>query len=413
MATGKFFSSYTQATFLFLKSRTLMLLLATEATLLFAFEMTSPFNAIYFVEVLGGQRQWVGLVESLFFAALTLFTIPLGLLVRHLSTRQALGGYYAVGLMSLLMRAVWQSPIGFIASRLVQGPAGAFNSFLPDAVIMGVVPGKDLGKALSGFQTVTSLFAIAAPIIGGVIALRFGYSSAFLVGAFLSAIALVLTRLFPQRALSEATERSPDDKKPVQSLISLASRPQIMWLLLFTFVRAVSLGALNAYLVLYFREALHFSPMAIGFYFAALDILTVSLAIPLGGLVDRYPQKYFLAADAITDLVFATASVIHPSPFLTVATALVSKVGSLPSSTALSVLMAKRTVDSDRSSILAVQSFARYAGYIVGPLTGGVIFAVGLSYVGLFGFFAVCALVLLGISQRPEFSLKLAVSITQ
>lgn len=138
--------------------------------------------------------------------------------------------------------------------------------------------------------------------------------------------------------------------------------------------------------------------MLIGTYYAVLVVTVVLLALPLGTLIDRYAKRYFLAADALTDLVLAATCIWYPTPQMIFAAAVISSIGTIPSAMARTVLLTQSTPRDDYTSVFALQSLARFSGHVAGPLTASLIFAAGLGYTGVFAFFVLSAVAMLFVS---------------
>jgi MFS family permease len=89
----------------------------------------------------------------------------------------------------------------FIAASIIVGFGGAFLSTTPSSIVGDVLEGKG-GQVIGLFQMSGDAGAMVAPIILGTIADHSGYRPAFLLTAFMMAIAFSVSIKLPETRAS-------------------------------------------------------------------------------------------------------------------------------------------------------------------------------------------------------------------
>ncbi|WP_158855516.1 MFS transporter [Halorhabdus sp. CUG00001] len=161
--------------------------------------LTAGFFALtgvaYFTDAFGVGPALAGVTLALFFFPFAALQYPMG----HLSDR--VGRFLPVVVGSLLygvtIVAVGVAPVFALAAALmvVVGVCGAAVAPATMALVTDLVPASERGSAMGGFNVFGSLGMLAGFLVGGVVADRYGFLTAFLAAGGLEiAIALLAAR---------------------------------------------------------------------------------------------------------------------------------------------------------------------------------------------------------------------------
>ncbi len=158
----------------------------------------------YIADDLSMNAVAIGWIVTAFLLASAIFQIPLGRVGDMIGRKKILAA--GVLLFSIASVACAYAPSGpmLIASRFVQGIAGAGIFGVNMAIITSIFPANERGKAL-GINTAVVYFSIASgPFFGGMLTHYFGWRSIFLVTTGLSLAAFFGILYFLKRDRPEA-----------------------------------------------------------------------------------------------------------------------------------------------------------------------------------------------------------------
>jgi DHA1 family multidrug resistance protein-like MFS transporter len=177
--------------------RTFITLCASQFLAMLAFGMALPFLPLY-IEHLGvsspeAAAGWAGAMTSASGLVLALMAPIWGEIAdrrgrKPMVARALFGSGLVVGLMSLV-----ESTTQLFVLRTVQGAVSGTVA-ASRTLLASVAPAAELGFALGMMQTAQFVGTSAGPLIGGIIADRLGFSTAFLLTAvvqFMAGIAVV------------------------------------------------------------------------------------------------------------------------------------------------------------------------------------------------------------------------------
>ena len=284
--------------------------------------------------------QWTIDAYSLSLAALLL---PSGSLADILGRRRmfALGlGVFTLG--SLLCGAA-QSGVMLVASRALQGVGGATIFATSLALLAQTFRGRERGMAFGAWGAVAGVATAIGPLLGGLLTTELSWRWIFLVNVPLgiAAIAITITSVqefrspHPRRidlpgfavftlglvaliyGLIESGQRGWGDGVVIGALIvavvtltafpmvehlqrqpmfdlSLFRKPTFVGGSIAAFGINGSLYAMFLYLVLYFQNALHYSPLGTGLRLAVITGASLITAIPAGRLSERMPVRWLI-----------------------------------------------------------------------------------------------------------------------
>jgi MFS family permease len=167
--------------------------------------LTAGFFALtgvsYFRETFGIDAALAGGTLALFFLPFALLQYPVG------AVSDRIGRFLPVVagsvLYGLTIVAVALAPTYPLAAGLmvVVGVCGAFVSPTTLALVSDVVPATERGAAMGGFNVFGSLGMLSGFLVGGVVATRYGYLTAFLVAGGLE-VGIALAAARPVRRIT-------------------------------------------------------------------------------------------------------------------------------------------------------------------------------------------------------------------
>jgi len=167
--------------------------------------LTAGFFALtgvaYFRETFGIGAALAGGTLALFFLPFALLQYPVG------AVSDRIGRFLPVVVGSVLygltIVAVVLAPTYPVAAGLmiVVGVCGALVSPTTLALVSDIVPATERGAAMGGFNVFGSLGMLSGFLIGGVVATRYGYLTAFLVAGGLE-VAIAVTAARPVRRIT-------------------------------------------------------------------------------------------------------------------------------------------------------------------------------------------------------------------
>jgi MFS transporter, DHA1 family, multidrug resistance protein len=176
-----------------------------------------------------------------------------------------------------------------VLTRVVHGSATALYSPVVSATLSDLAPAGERGRWLSLYSTAQGVGQALAPVLAAAVIVGTDCSRAFIVSGTLGVMALALLGRWPKTVAAPSTgdlwRRLREGIGVVTSdtpvlVTSLAQAGQF-------FVN----GTLNAFLPLYARDVLHYSPARIGWLFG-LQISATLAARPLFGVLsDRVGRR--------------------------------------------------------------------------------------------------------------------------
>ncbi|RLF05902.1 MAG: hypothetical protein DRK00_03105, partial [Thermoprotei archaeon] len=174
------------------RDRDLLRLLALNAVMRTPQAMTGSLLAVYFVKELGGGvAGWSRLAAI---ATATSLTYPLyGYVVDRVGRLKVICGS-AAG-WTLLYAGYYASRDPTTFALFYAMPVGNAYQLAITALLYDVTDGKERGKLLGAFSSVTSLYSFVATLAGGFLADLFGVRTIFAVGSVIYAAAVPLIPL--------------------------------------------------------------------------------------------------------------------------------------------------------------------------------------------------------------------------
>ncbi len=198
-------------------------------------------------------------------------------------------------------------------SRLIQAFGGSIGSVLGQAVCRDAFHGPSLGKAYASIGSALALFPSLGPVIGGVIAENFGWSSIFL---FLTGFTLILIAMVSIKLPETLPANNRKKTAILEVALSLMQDKRVIGL---GCIVAACNGILFSYFAegsFYFIDLLGLSPSMYGASFIMIGIATM-----LGGVFSKRLHnnqhsstaiiKYGLAIMGFSAALFSMIAAFH------------------------------------------------------------------------------------------------------
>jgi len=181
--------------------------------------------------------------------------------------------------------------------RGLQGVAVAM--IIPSVLVLisRVTVKRSRGNAMGVYSTFRMVGFATGPLLGGFLHVKFGFNSAFMVGAAFLVVAMILVQLTVKEEVSEAEVPGAGDDSPATPSPDEASRilpsATILGLMVSTIVLACSLSMISA-LENEFNDRLSQTAIGFGVAFSALTLSRLFVQIPVGRLSDRIGRKVLI-----------------------------------------------------------------------------------------------------------------------
>lgn len=308
-------------------------------------------------------QSYVSALLAAYAGASVCFSIPAGWIADRTNARRT---PFLTGLLALLaatiMLAFGQSIAVLVVARVLQGISAAVVWTVGLAMILDTVGSEDLGKVIGSIFSFISVGELAAPVLGGVLYSKTGYSGVFGVGAGILGLDFVMRLLVIEKKVAaryesnenaanprqhttrEDAQNDEDDdddddeetallgKKGEESfqipegqnqvvkslpILYCLSDPRVAVALFLAFVQAATLAQFDATIPTEAKSLLGFSSLEAGLLFIALDVPYLILGPVAGWAVDKYGTKpaavlgFAYLVPALTLLRLPTAGVVE------------------------------------------------------------------------------------------------------
>ena len=273
---------------------------------------------------------------------------------------------------------------------------GLVTGFIPTslAMISAQTPKSSAGKTLGTLQMGQVSGSLFGPLLGGMLADRFGFTYTFFITSFVifSSVLLVLFGVKEKPLAEKTAKRTSYSRKEVLSYIF--HHPALWVMMLLTMLIQTGNFSIQPLLALYVNE-LH-GPVNLAFFsgmaFSATGLGSLLLARKWGDLGDRYGHRRILIG-----LLLAASFFFIPQALASSLNVLLvfrflfgmAMGGLLPCITAAIRVQAPGSIQGE---VLGYNVSFRFLGNVLGPLLGGIIsshFTISATfYVTAFLFFA-------------------------
>ena len=389
--------------------RTFVTLCVAQLLALLGFSMALPFLPLY-VQQMGvtdprAAARWAASMTTGGGLVMAMLAPVWGALAdrygrKPMVARALLGGGTIVGLMS-----VARSPVQLLTLRTVQG---AFSGTVAASrtLLASVAPAAELGFALGMMQTAMFVGNSAGPLLGGLIADRFGYSTTFLITAAIQVCAGVAVILLVHEDFHREPAEPADTARQgtlrqrrlagVQNSFGVVFRvPGLAALIATLFFVQAGVGAVSPVLALFVSNLVggaHGSVASLAGLILGSTAVTSAFAAGFAGkLADRIGHERMIALCALGGGLLYLPQALVTSPWQLLglrATLGIFDGGLMPS---VMATVALRSPAARRGWVFGLTATATSLGNAAGPAAG----AAAASAFGLRASFLLTAVVLL------------------
>jgi DHA1 family multidrug resistance protein-like MFS transporter len=356
--------------------RTFLTLCAAQAMAMLAFGMALPFLPLYIQELgIADPRdaaRWAGVMSAAGMVVMATVAPVWGALAdRHgrksMVVRALFGGGLTVALMSFA-----RSPGQLFVLRTIQGVFSGTVS-ATRTLVASVAPAAELGFALGTMQTAAFIGTSIGPLLGGLIADRFGYSIAFaLTGVLLVGSGIAVFLLVHESFTPPVPQPASAHGGLLGSLRLILDVPGLAALIGTLFFVQAGMGAVGPILPLFVQSLLPPGAPSVaslsGLILGATAVTSAVAAGVAGRLGDRLGHERILAVCAIGGglLYFPQALVTSAWQLLILRAFLGIFTGGL--FPGVMAIIALRSPASRRGWVFGVTATATALGNAVGPL---------------------------------------------
>lgn len=337
---------------------------------------------------LGAAPALVGTIVSAFSITCLLVKPVSGTIIDTFPKKKILVSAILVTMLAFITYSMAQTPAMVFIARLIHGVGMGFTTSTCLALATETLPSNKMTQGIGYYSLAQTIASAVGPSIGLSMVNKWGYSTAFAVGAAVMALAAVLAATMKTRPHSIETPKFQfafHNMIAKEALIPAA----------FLFCLALSSGATSSFLVIYARDIQNVEN--IGLYFTVNAVCLLATRPLIGRLGDKYGiQKVLLPAFCI----YAVAMVVISYAATLPAFLLAAVINSLGYGAALPIIqaLAMKSVPKQRRGLASTTSYiGTDLGYLVGsPIAGS--FVSSLGYSNMFRMMTVpiiCAIILL------------------
>jgi len=351
-------------------SRNLALLFLVNIAFGLSMQMINPLFPL-FLGTVGAGKAEISYVVSAGNLAATLLMFPSGVVVDRFGKRLFLALNAAVGATAVYLissSVSWGTVLPlYVAYSLV----GAL--FIPARMAMVSENATVQNRALLfGLMNMAwPITGIISPVVSGLIVETSGWRNVFLVSAAVSAVSLVPALMIREKGREPGAARKAPD---LRRLLERDTLRVLFVMCVSPFLMTTALGAVNLVVPLYLAEVYGLTPLSIGLFFTASNLVTLLTQVPAGRLADRYdPKRILLACTAVMPVFFVLWGFTDNWVLLMALYALGTSLWSVtwPSNlTTLSTMVPKEL----QGAGFGINATGLRLGFTVGPLIGGYLY---------------------------------------
>ena len=358
--------------------RPMVILLIIQFLVMVGFGIVIPILP-FFVDKLGGGALSLGIFMSAYSIMQFFFAPFWGRLSDRIGRRPViligLGGY---GLTFLLFGMVNNLYL-LIAIRALSGIVSSATLPTTMAYLADITEGNDRSKGMGMIGAAMGLGMIFGPALGGWLG-HYSFSLPFFVAGGLALFLLPFSWVFLPESLKQPLVAVAARKRPKLTLEVI--KDPLFALFAFNFVLNFTMSMFESTFALLAADKVGFGPRDMGVTFVILGIFAV---IVQGGLIGKLVKKFGDAALVKSGAIFCAVGLLliilsanYGNVFLLVMSTVVFMVGNSLMVPTSSSLVTKQSAKGQGASLGLFQSFASL-GRIVGPVTGGALFGMGMG----------------------------------
>ncbi len=326
--------------------------------------IVAPLMAIY-AESFGATGFMLGIVFSAFSIARTLFSTPAGKLGDSIGKKPLL--VVGLAMYSILSIAYAYAPSleALIAVRMLHGLSSALVAPVALAYVGDIAPKGEEGRYLGTFLISFFLGFGLGPLIGGVLEDALGIKAAFTAMGLLSLFALLMTLLFVPNTKG-IMRKGGGVRKALGSRVVVGG-------VVFRVANSIGIGAVMVFLPLYIIHA-GLNESQAGILLSANILVSALFQRKFGAVADRSdPFVLILAGSLMYGGGIAMIPLFETFVPLLMLSFLMG-VGSALSVAAAMAVIAREGRKYGMGSVMGVFDSAMGVGFILGPITLGIVF---------------------------------------
>jgi MFS family permease len=260
-------------------------------TIAFAEGLLVPVLPLYLTAI-GAPFWWIGLVLAAEAIGMLVFDLPAGALLRRVDRRLSmLSGLSLMALGALLAAFATDAGVLFLL-RFVAGMGGAIWGISRHAVLADSVPLAQRGRVIAAFGGSQRVGSLVGPVVGGALAVSFGFSAPFLLYAAVAFAAIA----FVWGAVESAPVAAPGTRPHAAGREAWAK----VWAMGWGLLGAAYLGSLLAQSIragrrvvipLFGATVLGLDAQQIGFVVSLAAAVDFALFPVAGYVMDRFGRK--------------------------------------------------------------------------------------------------------------------------
>lgn len=376
-------------------------LLAISITVALGFGMVIPVLPLY-AESFGVSLAAIGLVQLVF--GLTRFSFGLvgGLVVDRFGERAStMAGLLIVSLSSYAVGFATTFPQLVIARGFGGAGSALFIGGLMNRILRIIEP-EAMGRATGAFRASFLVGIGAGPVLGGVVAARFGLTAPF----HFYATGLIVATVIAYVVMGTRAAAGPIERKPPLEALR-AAKPLLGDLryvvaLLATFVGWWTISGPGQIVgVVYAQNRLELSTDQIGVAITMLAVGEVSILWMAGRASDRYGRRSVLVPSlAVVALAAVLMGHIEGIPFAFFPLMVALGAGVAAGGTAAGGLLADAIPKEGSGAAVGVNQMAGDLGYLIAPSAIGAVAETPLDYEGAYMIGALPAVIVFFVALR-------------
>ncbi|KJR45848.1 Multidrug-efflux transporter [Desulfosporosinus sp. I2] len=384
--------------------RPMVILLIIQFLVMVGFGIVIPILP-FFVDKLGGGALSLGIFMSAY-SIMQFFFAPFW---GRMSDRMGRRPVILIGLagygLTFLMFGMVNNLYLLIGIRAVAGMISSATLPTAMAYLADITEGADRSKGMGMIGAAMGLGMIFGPALGGWLG-HYSFSLPFFVAGGLALLLLPFTWLFLPESLKQPTSAVSKRHRPRLTL-DVVKNP-LFALFAFNFALNFTMSMFESTFALLSAAEVGFGPKDMGYTFAIIGIFGVFVqGFLIGKLVKKFGDASLVKFGAVLCsigflLIIVTASASNA--VLLVSSTVVYMVGNSLMTPTSSSLVTKQSTGGQGASLGLFQAFASL-GRIIGPVTGGALFVIGMRFPYIAGAVLMLLIVLVAgnkISPNPK-----------
>ncbi|MGZ3677646.1 MAG: MFS transporter [Ktedonobacterales bacterium] len=351
------------------------------------------------LHALGLGSETLALMEAAFGLGMFLFSTPMGAWSGRVGRKPILFLSLAGFIVTNLLLAFVNVPLLFIPIRLVEGML--LSGVIPMAMSMvgDTVPQERQGRWIGFLTTAQAVGFALGPGLGGILALRFGFTGPFLfsagiaLAASLLAIIMVPETLPPHARVAAGSYHTDFADRGTSTHAPQRVRVAQLIALMAPFL-IIDFGMIFTYPFVFpqypffLEQVQHYSSAQYGMLFSTYGIALAVFPLVLGRLSETLPKKLLIVTGSLLFGALNLVMCVAPLYPLLLAGAALAGLGSAFVEPAMGSLYLGATSDDNRGQVMGIRGSAISLAVMLGPLaqalvglwiTARVTFAIGVA----------------------------------